>query len=122
MKNMEELIKAKYGKANHYRVPDGYFDSLSAQIMDKLPENRQPVVGGNFRKFIRPMLYAACTIAAVFTVISLVNQNETHNDPVEATTVADANSTINDTYSDAIADYAMMDNLDIYACLENDNN
>lgn len=122
MKSMEELINAKYGKTNHYRVPDGYFDNLSAQVMERLPEKKQPLVDGGFRKFIRPMLYAACTIAAVFTVISLVNQNETHNDPIEATTVADANSAINETYSDAIADYAMMDNIDIYACLESETN
>lgn len=122
MKNKEEHIKALYGKTNPFRVPEGYFEGLSSNIMDKLPEQKAPVVSRRLM-FIRPLLYAACFIAVIFTIVLLFEKNniiEEQNDSTSVATVTNTTST--DIYSEDFVDYAMMDNMDIYACLASDTN
>jgi hypothetical protein len=36
--NEEMYIQEKVGKQNPFRVPEGYFDNLTAQVMQNLPE------------------------------------------------------------------------------------
>ena len=38
MKNEELYIKSRMGNTNPFVVPDGYFDNLAAEVMNKLPE------------------------------------------------------------------------------------
>ena len=34
----EKDLERRFGKQQPFRVPDGYFDNLAANIMDKFPE------------------------------------------------------------------------------------
>ena len=111
----EKIIKA-IGKGNPFRVPDNYFDNLSSQIMSKLPEeSTQKSVK---RTKYRPLIYAACTIATLFILSVFVNHNKSN----ESTTASGIISQTTTNYSDDMADYLMMDNMDIYACLESESN
>lgn len=119
MKNKEDIINARHGKANPFCVPEGYFDNLTQQIMERLPEHeKQQVKEVSLRKFMRPLAYAASLIVAVFTVTTLINQN--NMDDSENMMQMSASNANADTYSDDIVDYIMIDNMDIYACLDND--
>lgn len=113
MKNEELYIKSRMGEHNPFRVPEGYFDNLTAEIMQQLPE--QPKQGLMVR--IRPWLYAAaCLLAAVFTTTAYFLKTDTVGQKVAATTTL----TASDSYIDEAADYVMADNIEIYACLSSE--
>ena len=33
----EKILKDKFGTANHFTVPEGYFDSFAEKLMESLP-------------------------------------------------------------------------------------
>lgn len=111
MMNEEQYIKSKLGGKNPFRVPDGYFDNLTASVMQQLPESpRQSLVVR-----MRPWLYAAaCFVAVLFTAaVYLYSPDDAANRPVATNT----NVAVSDSYIDEAADFVMADNNDIYACL-----
>ena len=106
--NEEQYIKNRMGGKNPFQVPEGYFDRLSAEVMQKLPE--QPKRSLTAR--LRPWMYAAaCGVAVLFTatIYFFAPDNQ------RMTTIA--NTTTIDSYVDEVADYVMADNIAIYACL-----
>ncbi len=40
MKEEDTLLK-KIGKEHSFKVPDGYFENLTSEVMNKLPEKRK---------------------------------------------------------------------------------
>ena len=44
MKKEEKILIDKFGKANHFSVPEGYFESFTDQMMDLLPESEARVI------------------------------------------------------------------------------
>ena len=116
MENEEKYIREKLGQNNPFRVPEGYFDQLtervmaqlSEQVTAQLPERRQK------SRFIalRPWLYAAaCIVVLLVLSVTFLFQR-----PADDTQQVAAN-TVESTYMDEAADYAMLDNAEIYACL-----
>ncbi len=111
MMNEELYIKNRLGDRNPFRVPEGYFDSLTAEVMEKLPE--EPRKGILVR--LRPWMYAAaCLVAVLFTATLYLMSPEVPGQ------MATAETTTTDTYVEDVADYVMADNNDIYACLAGD--
>ena len=112
MMNEEMYIKSRMGDKNPFRVPEGYFDSLTAEVMKNLPE--QPRRSLLVR--MRPWMYAAaCMLVAVLTATIYFFTPDTAGQGVMANT-----TTTNDNYVEEVADYFMADNIDIYACLASD--
>ena len=111
MSNEEVYIGHQVGKHNPFRVPEGYFDTLTQQVMARLPE--QPVAPVARQRWLRPWLYAAaCACVAIFSVTLYFAKPDGQQ---VATTVTPA---VNESsYVDQAFDYAMIDNQDIYACL-----
>ena len=102
----EKHLKEIVGQRNAFRVPDGYFEQLTAEVMQRLPEQQKART-----TMLRPWLYAtACTVAAVLMGVTYYWHQDSADDMM-----ADGNY-----YEevDEVADYAMIDNIDIYACLE----
>ena len=113
-------------KQNPFMVPEGYFDTLTSQIMAKVDESASgtvvPLKDDKKKKsakvvWLRPVLYAAASVCALF--ISVVAYQSHSDSPVAApvATVAEPQSM---DYFDEAADYLMIDNQDIYACLSSD--
>lgn len=124
MTNEEKYLRDHIGKGNPFRVPEGYFDSLVPSVMEQLPE-QQPVeiVAASRVSLIyrlRPLLYAAaCVLIAVFSVVAFMDyDSSSEQDMLQIAAVQ--NTTVSDTYIDEVADYVMVDNTDIYACLINE--
>ena len=124
MINEEEYIRSKMGQKNPFKVPDGYFDKLTQQVMDRLPEqqtDRLPEQQTNEQqtkkksaiiRHLRPLLYAAaCICIAVFTATFFFGSHVEEDDTMAN---AQQDATYSDTYIDEAADYAMIDNEDIY--------
>lgn len=129
MKENDELLEKRFGKANPFKVPDGYFENLTQNIMDKLPDiDSAPVVCDkktrimnirdlSHKAVIRIVSIAACVCFIILgTSVFMRKNNRVAND----NHVNNANKMIlstSDKYIDEAADYAMLDNQDIYACL-----
>jgi len=121
MTNEEVFIKEKMGNRNPFTVPEGYFDQLAEQIITKLPSEETgssdsaPARTAVIRR-LRPLLYAAaCVAIAVFGVTIYLNKNFT-DDQLHLAQQQE-NAIYSDAYIDEAADYAMLDNEDIYAGL-----
>lgn len=132
MTNEEIFIKEKMGSRNPFTVPEGYFDQLAGQIIDQLPckeasltdttasrasglADTTPARTADIRR-LRPLLYAAaCFAIAIFGVAIYLNKNLT-DDQLHLAQQQEA-GIYSDTYIDEAADYAMLDNEDIYAGL-----
>ena len=121
MTNEERFIEENFGKKNPYRVPEGYFDHFTEQLLSQLPEQlaAEPVRHSRL-KVLRPILMAAaCLCIAIFSVTIYLNRSQDAPESAPVATTQSTNSTINEEedYMDAAADYVMLDNADIYACL-----
>ena len=143
MMNEEKKINDIFGKENHFKVPEGYFDNFAEQMMAKIPEqeidspevtdkNRQE----NKAKFVHLSLWRRLPlrkIAAVLAVTAMLGggvfyqlqQSEkkhhalAHNETpaIESSHVTDGD----DAAFEQMADYTMMDNETIYASLIAEN-
>ncbi len=128
--NEDFYLKQKIGNRNPFRVPEGYFEQLTEQVMQQLPEREQPLAEQQpinmprARKVqMRPWLYAAaCTVLALVMGVSYYFMQSpaisTDSAPMAAVAPAAASSTVsNNSYIDEVADYVMLDNTEIYAYL-----
>jgi len=111
----EKYIEELAGKRNPFMVPEGYFEQLTSQVMQSLPERRPRAKS----IWMRPVFYAAASVCALFVCaavwlswpespqqkeVAKVVQKQQPQQPDEA-------------FFEAAADYMMLDNQDIYACL-----
>lgn len=119
----EKLFEQRFGKKQPFTVPDGYFDQLAERVMERLPEQQpasvpQVSVGHKWRRWA----VAAAAVGVVLTG-SLVFMGQRSGNESLATTSHRATATTTETdansssYSslDMAADYAMLDNDEIYA-------
>ena len=143
MMNEEKKINDIFGKENHFKVPEGYFDNFAELMMAKIPEqeidspevtdkNRQE----NKAKFVHLSLWRRLPlrkIAAVLAVTAMLGggvlcqlqQSEkkhhamAHNEApaIERSHVTDGD----DAAFEQMADYTMMDSQDFYAQLVAEN-
>ena len=117
----EKEIQERFGRKNSFRVPEGYFDQLTDRVMAQLPEREQQAVEVSLSSrrpksrlvALRPWLYAAaCTVAVVVMGLTFHHSHE----PAEEQPLASTTNTESQ-YIDEAADYAMLDNAEIYAYL-----
>ena len=96
-------------KRSVFTVPQGYFEQLGRQVMSRLPQEEQakPTPVKVYR--LRPWLYAAVFAGVVALSVTLFQ-----NRPEEDSQLVD---NFSESYVDEAADYAMVDNQDIYAYL-----
>lgn len=121
MTNEELYLNSRMSRENHFRVPEGYFDQLTADVMARLPEReavaeQKPAAK---RVFLRPLLAAASVaVVALIAVGVYFNRSASVADADEQ--MAAVSTVVSDTYIDEAADYMMVDHKDIYAYLSND--
>lgn len=117
MKKEEYIIKQKLGNQNPFRVPDGYFDELTSKVMSQIPEHETHVVNMRPRwyRYRTGIVAAACVVAAFFSVGTYLHLQQNEPSQVASTQqyYYDADATM-----DAMANYAMLDNEEIYASLQ----
>ena len=123
----EKYLIEKVGRENPFRVPEGYFDTLSSQIMAKVEaegvEARDIKTGKEKRAkvvWLRPVLYAAASVCALFISVVAYQSHTDQGVAAPAQNVVANNQMMMDNYFDEAADYVMLDNQDIYACLSSD--
>ncbi len=104
---------------NPFSVPEGYFDNLAQRMIDNLPAHEVRMIPTEEKKKSRNWLqwarYGAA--AAVVAAVCMAGLHFTNNKPAAQTQVA-ATSTASystDENIDAMADYIMADDQDLYA-------
>lgn len=127
MTNEEKIIQENIGTKNPFLVPDDYFEQFAERLMEKLPDKEQQSAHQStltakrspftvHRSKLRIFLAAACLCVAIFSIAIYFNKTQQTAEQEPVTAAAAANS-IDDDYMDQAADYVMLDNADIYACL-----
>ena len=119
MKEEQYLIE-KVGRQNPFRVPEGYFEGLTSQVMARVDaEQTQRESRPKARVvWLRPVLYAAASVCALF--VSVTAYQKLAAPSVSAPVEQVADSQMADNAFDEAVDYMMVDNQDIYACLSSD--
>ena len=123
MTNEELYLKSRITNENPFRVPEGYFDQLTADVMARLPERQSenPKEEKTARRIqLRRSWLAAASVAVVAIVGTLVYFNKLNPADTADKQVAAVAAPVSDSYIDEAADYLMMDHQDIYACLTSD--
>ena len=118
MKEEDKLMK-KYGTKNPFTVPDNYFDNLTNEIMEKLPEKKEnPMEEKDTSTWmkIRPWLYMAAMFIAILLPIRYMI-NSTSSDQTAITATNNEYEQLSDEYIDAIMDHSMMDDYTLYQYL-----
>jgi len=102
---------------NPFRVPEGYFDNLTNQVMARIDESQRPVEMKQTAKRAKQyrigriaIAAAACLFGAFFCTSVLLHQ-PAQTQQVAATQIA----VDNDTRFEQMADYLMVDTQDLYA-------
>lgn len=109
-----EILEKKFGKAQPFKVPDGYFDGFVNDLMEKLPEDEARVIEMRPSKWrlYRPIAVAAASICvAIFSVGMYLHSSDNPSNE----TFAQEQSSSSYSAIDEAVDYTMMDNLDMYA-------
>ena len=119
MKEEDTLLK-KLGKENSFKVPDGYFENLTSEMMNKLPEKEtvafkeEPV---STWTRVKPLLYMAAMLIGAALIIRVAS---TDHKPVKADEVAVTEAdteVISDEMLDVALDRAMLDDYSLYVYL-----
>ncbi len=114
--NDEERIKERFGKEQPFRVPEGYFDHFASQFISQLPEReaRQIKLRPSRWQQWRPWAAAAAFIGVV-AVGATLWLGHSEQQPID--TFADTSAQKVEYTLDQAADYAMLDNQEIYAMM-----
>ena len=120
MKEEDTLLK-KLGKENSFKVPEGYFENLTSEVMNKLPEKEkvtlkeEPV---STWTRLKPLLYMAAMFigAALIIRVASTDHKSVATDDVAVTEVVDT-EVISDEMIDVALDRAMLDDYSLYVYL-----
>jgi len=111
MENEEKYIRERVGQDNPFRVPEGYFEQLTDQVMSQLPNRQQKP-----RLLqLRTWYYAAACVVLLGVMGATFYFHQGENEQQQIAVSTETNT--ENTYIDEVADYAMIDNAEIYACL-----
>lgn len=117
MSNEEKILVQRFGKQTPFKVPEGYFESFEQSLMENLPQREAKVVEMPRSRLsrLRPWSYAAAVAAAVVVMGAAYLGLADHNDA--ALSAASPAKPANGYTVEQVADYAMVDNTEIYALL-----
>ena len=120
MVNEEAFLRDKIGQKNPFKIPDGYFDQFADRLMEKLPEQQHKPV---LIRRLRPLLYAAVFVGVLIIGATLafksIQKFDSQSNIALVTNEQDESllNAYSDTYIEDAANYAMIDNEEIYAYL-----
>lgn len=127
----EKYIRKSFGKEEHFKVPEGYFDSLSSKVMMRIKEESphrgrivpkvvHMTVWQRYRKAIVSVAASVCVgmVAAGAWFNGAFGSGSKQNVAIqqEQTSSSSENSAF-----EAMIDYSMMDTEDMYAYMAEAN-
>mgnify|MGYP005753498367 FL=1 len=122
MKEEDKLLK-KVGTENPFRVPEGYFESFTSDLMSRLPEkektdiHREPTTWER----VRPWLYMAAMFVGAALIIRVASPGETVSNGQQQQQIAADESDIEMEYIRTAIENTMMDDYSLYVYLSDEN-
>lgn len=122
MKEEDNLLK-KVGTGNPFTVPEGYFEQITSEVMNKLPEQQAPqFVMKKVTTWdrVKPWVYMAAMFvgAALIIKVASYNPNPFENKQIAAVeTQATDSEMVYDGYIDYAVNQSMMDDYELYMYL-----
>lgn len=122
MKEEDKLLK-KVGTGNPFTVPEGYFEHLTSEVMNTLPEQEAPrFVMKKVTTWdrIKPWTYMAAMFvgAALIIKVASYNPNPFEDKQIAATeTTTDTELFYDDEYIDYSVSQSMLDDYSLYMYL-----
>lgn len=122
MKEEDKLLK-KVGTENPFRVPEGYFENFTSDLMSRLPEkektdiHREPTTWER----VRPWLYMAAMFVGAALIIRVASPGETVSNGQQQQQIAADESDIEMEYIRTAIENTMMDDYSLYVYLSDEN-
>ena len=117
----EDKILRKVGTGNAFKVPENYFEGLTSEVMNKLPEKEKVIVAkkevGRWDKF-KPLLYMAAMFVGAALIIKVAS---TEFGPKSSLTDIDGIDIVSDQYISEAVNGSMMDDYSLYVYLSDSN-
>lgn len=119
MKEEDTLLK-KLCKENSFKVPDGYFENLTSEVMNKLPEKEKVVFEEepvSTWTRLKPLLYMAAMFVGAALIIRVASADHKSVAVDEVTVTEVDTEVISDEMIDVALDRAMLDDYSLYVYL-----
>lgn len=120
----EEKIRKELGMKNPFRVPEGYFEGFTSDLMSRLPEKEKSDVfrAPTLWEKVRPWVYMAAMFVGAALIIRVassrvdVSADEQHPYVTEEITDTEME------YIDAVINNSMLDDYSLYVYLTDGEN
>ena len=113
----EDTLLKKIGKEHSFKVPDGYFENLTSEVMNKLPEKEKVAFKEEHVSTwtrLKPLFY----MAAMFVGAALIIRVASSDDIAVTVTAMEADTEqVSDEMIDVALDRAMLDDYSLYVYL-----
>jgi len=114
----EDKIQKKIGTENPFRVPEGYFEHLSSEVMSRLPEKeKQAITQREPTRWerVRPWLYMAAMFIGAALIIRVGSSDRTS--PVQVQHMAADETETEMEYINMAVENSMIDDYSLYVFL-----
>ena len=115
----EDKILRTLGTENPFRVPEGYFESFTPDLMSRLPEKeksdiyREPTTWEK----IRPWIYMAAMFVGAALIIRVASSRGDGTDEDASVWADETDTEMEYEYIDAVIDKSMLDDYSLYVYL-----
>ena len=116
----EDILLKKLGKEDSFKVPDGYFENLTSEMMNKLPEKEKVV----FKEEpvstwtrLKPLLYMAAMFVGAALIIRVASSDRKSVADIDVAVTEIETEVISDEMIDMALDRAMLDDNSLYVYL-----
>ncbi|OKZ22815.1 MAG: hypothetical protein BHV74_08560 [Bacteroides finegoldii] len=116
----EDILLKKLGKEDSFKVPGGYFENLTSEVMNKLPEKEKVV----FKEEpvstwtrLKPLLYMAAMFVGAALIIRVASSDRKSVADIDVAVTEIETEVISDEMIDMALDRAMLDDYSLYVYL-----
>lgn len=117
--NEEDTLLKKIGKEHSFKVPEGYFENLTSEVMNKLPEKEKIVLkeeqSGKWTK-LKPFIYLAAMFIGAALIIRVASSDYKPMTKDVAAVETDT-EVVSDQLIDVAVNGAMLDDYSLYVYL-----
>ena len=113
----EDKIQKKIGTENPFRVPDGYFENLTSEVMNRLPEKEKLIAvqtEPTMWQKVRPWLYMTAMFIGAALIIRVASSDRT---PAATDRMAADETETEMEYINMAVDNSMLDDYSLYVYL-----
>ena len=116
----EDILLKKLGKEDSFKVPDGYFENLTSEVMNKLPEKEKVVFKEepvSIWTRLKPLLYMAAMFVGAALIIRVASSDRKSVADIDVAATEIETEVISDEMIDMALDRAMLDDYSLYVYL-----